>query len=296
MNNTNTTINDEEKFYTEAFSRNLFEKDTQEKLKNSTIAIAGLGAVGGIYSISFARLGVGNFHISDLDVFETVNMNRQLGSTVSSLGQSKTKVTKEIIQSINPFAAVKAFEGGINEENIDDFLTGVDVVLDGMDFFNIKIRRLLYKKAHEHGIYVVGAAPIGYGSALQAFDPKGMGFDEYYNINDSMSENEMILSFALGLAPAFLQRKYFKFSNLNLKDRKATSLMTGVLACGNLATCEAVKVILGQKVRAIPLSSQFDPYVRKYKKVSLRRGNKSIIQRIKIAVVKKMLKKSNAFE
>ena len=95
---------------------------------------------------------------------------------------------KEQALLINPHIDIKAFPNGIKPDNIDDFLEGVDVVLDGLDFFCFEIRRQLFKRAREKGIYVVTAGPMGFSSALLIFAPnQGMGFDEYFNVVENMS-------------------------------------------------------------------------------------------------------------
>ena len=63
--------------YEEAFSRNIgwITKAEQQILRKKRIAIAGMGGVGGVHLLTLARLGIGAFHIADLDVFETVNID-----------------------------------------------------------------------------------------------------------------------------------------------------------------------------------------------------------------------------
>ena len=153
----------EDKFYNEAFSRNIgiLDEKQQQILKNSTVAIGGLGGGGGIHAYTFARLGVGNFHISDMDVFATININRQAGAVTENMGKAKTEGIKKLILSINPHAKVTTFDEGIHENTVDDFLKGVDLYIDGIDFFNIETRRLLYKKTKEKGIFSLCAGPIG---------------------------------------------------------------------------------------------------------------------------------------
>lgn len=282
-----------ENYYEEAFSRNIgiFSKEHQELLKRSTVAIAGLGGAGGIYATTFARLGFGNFHIADLDIFEVVNMNRQQAASVSVLGRPKAEVVNEMIRDINPTANVKVFGEGINESNIHEFLTGVDVVLDGIDFFTFDARRLLFKTAYEMGIFVVTAAPVGYGSSMLIFDPKGMSFDEYFDINDSLDETEKLIRFGLGVTPTLMQRSYFDPAAISWKNHKAPSLVTGTLLCANLASTQAAKILFGEPVRVVPKSLHLDSYLGKYKKVWIPFGNKNPIQRIKRFVMKKVLAK-----
>ena len=65
--------------YQKAFSRNIgwVTQDEQSILSSKQIAIAGLGGVGGSHLLTLTRLGVGNFHVADLDIFELANLNRQ---------------------------------------------------------------------------------------------------------------------------------------------------------------------------------------------------------------------------
>ena len=61
------------------------------------------------------------------------------------------EVMKEQTLSINPYLEIKEFHEGINDSNMDDFLEGVQVVIDGLDFFAFDIRRLLFNRAREKG-------------------------------------------------------------------------------------------------------------------------------------------------
>src|SRR5436190_7249977 len=74
--------------YEEAFRRNrgLCTDNEQHILRNSRVAIAGMGGVGGVHLVTLARLGVGKFTIADPDSFDVVNFNRQYGATMSNLG------------------------------------------------------------------------------------------------------------------------------------------------------------------------------------------------------------------
>ena len=98
--------------YFTAFQRNLgfVSKAEQEKLRVSRVAIAGLGGTGGAQVHALARLGIGHFNLADLDTFELVNFNRQIGATMQTIGRRKTEVMAELAHSINPEADVRLFE------------------------------------------------------------------------------------------------------------------------------------------------------------------------------------------
>ena len=188
----------------EAFLRNIgiLTQAEQDKLADAKVAIPGMGGVGGVHLITMTRTGVGKFHLADFDTYEPVNINRQFSARVPDFGRSMIDVMKEQALSINPYLEIKEFHEGINESNIDDFLDGVQVVLDGLDFFAFDIRRPLFNRAREKRIYVITAGPLGFSSAMLIFSPyEGMSFDEYFNIVDGMAPQDQYLSFALGLAP-----------------------------------------------------------------------------------------------
>ncbi len=282
-----------EAYYQSAFSRNigLLTPSEQKKLERSRIAIPGMGGVGGIHLITMVRSGIGKFNISDFDIFEPANTNRQYGANVSTYGRSKMEVMKEQALLINPYIEINTFPEGIHPGNIDHFLKDVDVVLDGLDFFNFDIRRLLFKKAREKGIYVVTAGPMGFSSALLVFSPEqGMGFDEYFNVVDDMKSEDKSLAFALGLAPRPTHIQYMDFAKVDLENKAGPSLNVSCQLCAGMAGTEVLRILLKRKgLKPVPYYFQFDPYLMKLKKGKLYFGNRNPIQRIKMNIVKRLL-------
>ena len=187
--------------YERAFCRNLglVSSLEQEKLRTSHVAIAGLGGVGGVHLVTLARLGIGKFTIADPDTFAVGNFNRQVGATTRSVGRSKAKVMAEEARAINPDVEIRVFAEAITAANVDDFLAGTDVYVDGVDFFTIDARRLLFRTARELGIWGVTAAPLGCSTAWLSFDPKGMSFDRYFDFRDGMETLDKLVAFAVGL-------------------------------------------------------------------------------------------------
>ncbi|MCB9980533.1 MAG: ThiF family adenylyltransferase, partial [Rhodospirillales bacterium] len=164
--------------YKEAFSRNLglLTPHEQDLLKSKKVAIAGMGGVGGVHLQTLARMGISNFHIADMDVFELANFNRQAGAMVSTLHLPKADVLKRMAEDINPECKITVFSEGVTDENMEAFLDGVDVYVDGLDFFVLDVRARLFEKCREKGIPAVTVGPIGISSACLIFHPKGMSF------------------------------------------------------------------------------------------------------------------------
>lgn len=90
-----------------------------EKLKNSTIAVIGIGGVGSYITEALVRSGVGGFVLIDSDKIESTNLNRQLHTNICNIGSSKVEVMKERILSINPDAQVFSHEVFLTEENMN---------------------------------------------------------------------------------------------------------------------------------------------------------------------------------
>lgn len=277
----------------EAFDRNIgfLTVGEQERLHNATVAIPGLGGAGGAHVAAMVRLGVGRFHLADFDRFEPVNINRQYGARVGTFGRRKSSVLAEEARAINPFVELKVFEEGVTADNIDAFLDGVDLVIDGMDFFNLEMRRRIFKRAWEKHIHVVTAGPMGFGSAFMVFAPdRGMTFDRYFDLCDDMSIDEKLIAFFVGLAPKAAQRDYTVPGSINLAERRGPSIGAGCQMCASVAAAEAVRILLRKPgLRPAPYYFQFDPFARRFIQGRLWFGNRGPLQRLKRWMLKSRL-------
>ncbi len=277
--------------YNIAFKRNIgwLTLDEQNILKNTTVAIGGLGGVGGDHAITLARLGVENFNIADFDVFDYSNFNRQAGATVGTVGKSKISVTEKLLLDVNPNIKIKKFAKGITPENIDQFLEGADIYVDSLDVFALDIRRLVFSKCFDNKIPALSAAPMGMGVSFTSFLPeKGHSFDKYFgmrditpkqikNLDGDVVETNMlkveiyidnIVRFLTGMAPTVQQRHYLIENNgvdLFAKDLPSTKM--GIdLAAGALCT-NVLKILLNRgRVVSAPCVIHYDAYLNNLKK------------------------------
>ena len=279
--------------YDKAFSRNIgwVTEAEQVKLRQSRIGIGGLGGVGGVHLLTLARLGIGKFSIADFDVFDIVNFNRQVGATVQSLERSKIEVLSEMALDINPALELRTFPKGINEDCLDEFLDGVDVYVDGLDFFAFSARRMTFAACERKGIPVVTAAPLGLGAALLVFGPGGMPFEDYFGF-EGCDEMEMAIRFLVGLSPAMLQRGYVvDMSRINLAERRGPSCIASCQLCAGVAAVEVLKLALNrQGIKLAPWGSQFDAYRMRYVKTWRPGGHRNPLQRLMQFLVTQQLK------
>ncbi|PKM35720.1 MAG: thiamine biosynthesis protein ThiF [Gammaproteobacteria bacterium HGW-Gammaproteobacteria-10] len=278
--------------YDLAFSRNhgITSRDEQLRLKNATVAIAGMGGVGGDYLITLARAGVGNFNISDFDEFEVANFNRQYGAMVSSVGRSKVDVMNELVLDVNPELNIRAFKEGIDETNIDEFLKGVDVLVDAVEFFEIKTHRLMINACRERNIPAIFGVPLGFGVGMLVYTAQGMSFDDYFDLDYAASEELQVLKMSLGCAPAGFHLKYVDPSSVDLSKRQAPSIASGCkLATGMVITQALLAILHPDGLKPIPHYTCYDARLNRLKKGYLWMGNRNPVQKLKFGVARKLL-------
>ena len=283
--------------YNEAFSRNLGVVSTaeHERLRNATVAIAGMGGVGGDYLISLVRAGVGGFHLAEFDEFELVNFNRQHGASVPTLGRRKLEVMVEHARAINPELRITTFEDGIQPGNIDAFLDGVDLAVDAVDAFAVDKHPLLVNAATKRGLATIAAVPLGLGAGVLAFGPQGMAYDDYFAITPDMSEDEKIVQFLLGFAPELYHLRYLDPNSINLKARKGPSSVAGCKLCAGFITTQALVALLHpEALRCVPWYTYLDARVGRFHHRRLWMGNRNPLQRIKSLVARRRLAKLDA--
>ena len=278
--------------YHTAFSRNIGWVTTaeQETLRNSRIAIAGMGGVGGIHLLTLARLGVGKFNIADFDTFDQVNFNRQAGATMRTFGRAKVEVMAEQALDINPELDIRIFPQGVSEENLDDFFMDVDLYVDGLDFFVLEAREAVYQACRRLGIPAVIAAPLGMGVAIVNILPGQMSFEEYFRFAGATPQ-EKALRFLLGLSPAMLQRGYLvDRSTVDLAAQRGPSTAMACQLCAGAAATEALKILLKRgKVLAAPHGYQFDAYRNRFTRTWRPGGNNNPLQRLGLAIARYQL-------
>lgn len=281
--------------YNKAFSRNIgwVTEAEQARLRNTRVAIGGLGGVGGVHLLTLARLGVGKFSIADFDVFDIVNFNRQVGALTSTIGRPKLEVLAEMVRDINPEVELNLFPGGIGADNMDAFLEGADIYVDGLDFFVFDVRRATFAACEAKGIPAVTAAPLGLGAALLVFGPGSMSFEQYFGFGDCRDEVDLAIHFLVGLSPGMLQRGYVAdMSRVNLKERRGPSCIAACQLCAGVTAVEVLKLALNRPgVRMAPWGSQFDAYRMKYIKTWRPGGARNPMQRLMRHLVRQQLAK-----
>lgn len=280
--------------YHQAYFRNIgwVTEAEQELLRHKKVAIGGLGGVGGSHMIVLARMGIGQFHIADLDHFELPNFNRQYGATMSTLNSSKVSVMEKTLRDINPEVQLTSFKRGVTKENLDQFLEGVDIYVDSLDIFALEIRRAIFARCYELGIPTITAAPMGMGTAFLVFMPGKMSFEEYFALSGYSFEDQ-IIKFVIGVSPSLQQRKYLvELNSVNFLKKKVPSTVMGIELAAGVACTNVVKILLGRgEVICAPHGLHFDAYRNRLVKTWRPFGNRNPIQKLIFWYVKWKLSK-----
>ena len=149
------------------FSRTqlLLGEEAMEKLKNSRVAVFGIGGVGGYVCEALVRSGVGAFDLIDDDKVCLTNLNRQIIATRKTVGKYKADVMKERMLEINPNVDVRIHKCFFLPENADEFpFEEYDYVVDAVDTVTAKIE--LVMKCKEKNVPIMSS--MGAGNKLDA--------------------------------------------------------------------------------------------------------------------------------
>ncbi|MGB5824212.1 MAG: tRNA threonylcarbamoyladenosine dehydratase [Proteocatella sp.] len=138
----------------------LFGAEAMEKLKNSHVAIFGVGGVGSFTVEALVRSGVGEITIIDFDTVDITNINRQIPALLSTVGQLKTQVMKDRIMLINDEIKLNIFSEKYLPENSEIFFKEkYDYVVDAIDIVTSKIH--LIKTCKEMDIPIISSMGMG---------------------------------------------------------------------------------------------------------------------------------------
>jgi molybdopterin/thiamine biosynthesis adenylyltransferase len=235
-------------------------------------------------------LGIGAFNVADFDTFALANFNRQAGAMVSTLGRPKAAVLAEMARDINPGLDINIFAGGVTEDNVEQFFSGVDLYVDALDYFAFDAREIVYRHLEKRQIPAIVAAPLGMGAAVVNFLPGKMGFDQYFQLR-GLPPREKALRFLIGLSPGVLQRTYLVDpQRVKFGEKAGPSTGMACQICAGVAGVEALKILLGRGgVLAAPWGFQFDAYRNKFIKTWRPGGMSHPLMKLMLTLVRMKL-------
>lgn len=145
-----------------AFARTelLLGSDAMERLRQSRVAVFGVGGVGGYAVEALARSGVGALDLIDNDTVALSNLNRQIIALRSTVGQYKVDVACARVHDINPDCAVRVYKTFFLPETAQAFdFSQYDYVVDAID--TVKGKLGLIEQAQAAGTPIISAMGAG---------------------------------------------------------------------------------------------------------------------------------------
>jgi molybdopterin/thiamine biosynthesis adenylyltransferase len=246
----------------EMFGRNIgnITQEEQEALLGTTIAIAGTGGVGGAAAFNLARIGIGGLQMADPEDFASSDLNRQRGSSHDTVGKKKVEVVAAQIKAINPSIGLSLYQEGLKAENMNAFLEGVSLVIDGLDFFCLEIRKQLFDECRRRKLTILSCPIFGFGASLAVFAPDGPTYDEFFGPIPAKIDAGYAVSFGRSFFPRF--PRYIDFAayiEAMKKGRPIPSFSTSCALSGAVTAAEAVFILLGRRDPVLaPLIRNYD--------------------------------------
>jgi len=231
------------------FSRTqlLIGKKSIDELSKKTVAVFGVGGVGGYAVEALARSGVGNFVLVDDDLVCITNINRQILATFQTIGRAKVDVAKERILQINPRANVEIYKTFYLPSNRDEFdFSKYDYVIDAIDTVTAKIDIIV--RCKENNIPIISA--MGAGNKM---NPAMMEITDIYK-----TEMDPL---AKVMRRELKKRKVKKLKVVYSKEKPIKPLEDMSISCRAHCVCPAGTKRHCTDRRDIPGSSAFVPSV-----------------------------------
>jgi len=137
--------------------------DIKTHLGKFRVGIAGAGGLGSNCAVALARSGIGTLVLSDFDVIEEPNLNRQYFFT-DQVGMIKTIALKENIARINPDVFVIIHQKRLDRTNIPEIFSGCNVIVEAFDRSDMKEMLIETVQLKMHGTpLIVGSGMAGWG-------------------------------------------------------------------------------------------------------------------------------------
>ena len=173
----------------ERYQRNLgvVSPSEQVKLLQSKVAIIGAGGLGGTVLELLARMGIGKLIIADKDLIVDSNLNRQILSTETNLGQNKAEVAVRRVKEINSSIEITGRSVFINSDTVEKIIEGAEIVVDALD--NLPSRFVLQKACQDLKIPLVHGAIAGFNGQLTTIFPEDKGLELIYGSNKDLPEH-----------------------------------------------------------------------------------------------------------
>lgn len=201
-------------------------EEEQECIKSASVGVVGVGGVGAVVCEILTRIGVEKITIVDKDIYKESNRNRQLHSTINTLGMRKVDVIESQLKKINQKMEVNSYFMDIREDL--NVLKECEIVVDASD--NLKTRKEVSKACKENGKPYVFCSAGGSRGMVSIM------------INKEVSEI---------------------FSNVKEKEGERSVIAPAAWMTGVLSASQAINYLIGKPTILAPKFIFFDLFKKK---------------------------------
>jgi hypothetical protein len=240
----------------------------QDRLRNGSVFVAGVGGMGGACVASLVRAGLGRLAIADIDRFELSNLNRQVFATLDTVGQDKAVASAAALKRINPDLKLEVFDGTWTAQ-LADIARRYPIIVNGCDDVAATVH--LYRVAREAGASVVDAyaSPLPSVTLVRpqaprpedrlAYPTRGKPWDRLTEVETRQSfvkELEYVLTHSSAASHIDLEVA----AEVAAGRRSRMSFAPMVVTTGNLMAYEALQLVMGRRSRTDHRGWFLNPY------------------------------------
>lgn len=110
----------------------------QKKLQEAKVLIIGAGGLGSPSALYLVAAGIGTLGLTDGDVVDLSNLQRQILHTTDRIGVSKVESGGQLLSALNPETTLQLYPEHVRKDNIMPLLEKYDIILDGSDNFSTR--------------------------------------------------------------------------------------------------------------------------------------------------------------
>ncbi|UAN51876.1 HesA/MoeB/ThiF family protein [Serratia sp. JSRIV002] len=155
------------------YSRQLLLEDVgpegQEKLRQATVLIVGLGGLGSPAALYLAAAGVGTLLLADDDQLHLTNLQRQILYRTGDIGTNKAQLAKQHLQALNPLVESITLEQRLQGATLSDAVARADLVLDCSD--NMATRHAVNAACIQACVPLISGSAVGFSGQLLVIEP-----------------------------------------------------------------------------------------------------------------------------
>lgn len=140
----------------------------QQKLRDSTVLVMGLGGLGSSIAYYLAGAGVGHLILNDFDEVDWSNLQRQIVHNESRIGMNKAESAKQTLQALNSDIQISTQTEKLDKQSLLELAKTCDVIVDGTDNFNTRF--LINEISLLSGKPLVSGAAIRMEGQLSVFN------------------------------------------------------------------------------------------------------------------------------